>query len=387
MRVAAVAFVLIVGAAVVLAFANTLNSWVLGGLLGGLAAILLCIPISLAIFALLTRRHEARQRATAQATQVEDDVDFVDGVYEDEAYRDGGYGEEDETRIALAREEAFFDAQEAYPPTKRRATVSGYLPLPPAEAELDPYDDFEQERYEPRNYPRQPRHSARALPSTEHPLPPAAPGTGSTRRPATRSLSQHQSAALRKARQEAQQLARQRRASDSLTRRSQSGRTSASQRPRSSHSQRFQDADESYRSLPEYDTPRTRHQPGRSAWHEEEEDLRGTSSTEELREHYPRRPAYPRYPRPSRNTRARTTGPWTDGLEDEDELEDEQSARRPRRDPERLSGSLRNPLVRRAPYLYEDDPLHEEFARQLDNDHPIARRSSRHEQYREDEED
>ena len=38
MRVAAVAFVLIVGAAVVLAFANTLNSWVLGGLLGGLIA-------------------------------------------------------------------------------------------------------------------------------------------------------------------------------------------------------------------------------------------------------------------------------------------------------------------------------------------------------------
>src|SRR6266568_8605200 len=61
MRVAAVALVLIVGAAMVLAFANTLNSWVLGGLLGGLASMLLSIPIALALFILLTRRHEARQ--------------------------------------------------------------------------------------------------------------------------------------------------------------------------------------------------------------------------------------------------------------------------------------------------------------------------------------
>ena len=62
-------------------------------------------------------------------------------------------------------------------------------------------------------------------------------------------------------------------------------------------------------------------------------------------------------------------------------------ARRPRRDPERFSGNLHNPLVRRAPYLYEDDPLNEEFARQLDNDHPITRRSSRNERYRDGEED
>lgn len=60
MRVAAVALVLIVGAAMVLAFANTLNSWVLGGLLGGLASMLLSIPIALALFILLTRRQEAR---------------------------------------------------------------------------------------------------------------------------------------------------------------------------------------------------------------------------------------------------------------------------------------------------------------------------------------
>ena len=64
MRVAAMAFVLVVGAAVVLVFANTLNSWVLGGLLGGLAAILLSIPISLVLFTFLARRHDARHYST-----------------------------------------------------------------------------------------------------------------------------------------------------------------------------------------------------------------------------------------------------------------------------------------------------------------------------------
>ena len=53
MKAAALAFVLLIGAAIVLAFANTLNSWVLGGLIGGLAALLLSIPISLALFTVM----------------------------------------------------------------------------------------------------------------------------------------------------------------------------------------------------------------------------------------------------------------------------------------------------------------------------------------------
>src|SRR6266702_2436450 len=66
MRAAAVALVLILGAAVVLWYANTLNSWVLGGLIGGLAALLLSIPISLTLFSYLSRRHEERLKAEAQ---------------------------------------------------------------------------------------------------------------------------------------------------------------------------------------------------------------------------------------------------------------------------------------------------------------------------------
>ncbi len=383
MRVAAVAFVLIVGAAVVLAFANTLNSWVLGGLLGGLAAILLCIPISLAIFTLLTRRHEARQRA-AQALDLTDEANYADELYEDElmVYEAEGYV------LAVEEENLLPDPRARYLPANPRAPVSGYLPLPPIEQDQGFYEDDDPEppvRRDLRNYPRQPRYPARSLARNDEITSPS-PTTGSTRRPATRSLAQHQSAALHKARQEAQQqqrrITQKRDGSGSLSHRSQGSRSSYSQRPRTSRPFNAREsAADLYRSEDEYDT---RHHAARTGWNEGE-DYSQSLSTEELRERYPqypRRPAYPRYPR---NSRVRPTEPWTGELAGEDELEEEPRSRRTRRDPERLSGNLRNPLVRRAPYLYEDDPLNEEFARQLDNDHPITRRSSLYEHYRDDE--
>src|SRR5437764_14769995 len=66
MRVAPVALVVIVGAAVILWYGNTLNSLVLGGLIGGLAALLLSIPISLMVFSYFSRRHDEQLRAEAQ---------------------------------------------------------------------------------------------------------------------------------------------------------------------------------------------------------------------------------------------------------------------------------------------------------------------------------
>ena len=44
------------------------------------------------------------------------------------------------------------------------------------------------------------------------------------------------------------------------------------------------------------------------------------------------------------------------------------------RNPDMITGSLKNPIVRRAPYLYEDDSLREELAQQIER--PIRRRSS-----------
>src|SRR5437588_5918008 len=66
MKSVATALVLIAGAAVVLWYGNTLNSWVLGGLIGGLAALLLSIPISLTVFSYFSRRHDEHLREEAQ---------------------------------------------------------------------------------------------------------------------------------------------------------------------------------------------------------------------------------------------------------------------------------------------------------------------------------
>lgn len=387
MRVAAVAFVLVVGAAVVLAFANTLNSWVLGGLLGGLAAILLCIPVSLAIFALLARRQETRQHGLAQE---------VEEAHFAEVYADELMTYEAEASALSDEEDLPPTARTRYSPASRRGPVSGYLPLPPAEQDLDFYEEDDEQtlmRRDPRNYPRQPRSPAPS-PSRYDEMPPSLPATGSTRRPATRSLAQHQSAALRKARQEAQRQQQQQRAgqrrsgSDSLARRSPGSRFSSPQRPRTSHSLRSRDqiSQNVYRPEDEYDTQRSRQRSARSAWNEAE-DFSESLSTEQLRERYhqyPRRSAYPRQPRA---TRAHPNDPWTGELSGGDRQEGEPRSRRLRRDPERLSGNLHNPLVRRAPYLYEDDPLNEELARQLDKNQPITRRSSLYESYQDDEED
>src|SRR5947209_4374035 len=68
MKATSVALVLIVGAAVVLWFGNMLNSWVLGGL----AALLLSIPITLSLFSYLSRRHDEQLRAEARAEALEE---------------------------------------------------------------------------------------------------------------------------------------------------------------------------------------------------------------------------------------------------------------------------------------------------------------------------
>jgi len=53
------------------------------------------------------------------------------------------------------------------------------------------------------------------------------------------------------------------------------------------------------------------------------------------------------------------------------------------RNPEATTGSLQNPLVRRPPYMYEDDPLREELAQFVER--PITRRSSLKESWQEQE--
>lgn len=373
MRIAAVALVLIVGAAVVLAFANTLNSWVLGGLLGGLAAILLSIPISLSLFSLLARRHEARQHEM-EASLV-DEANFVNEiddrvvVYESDGYVH--YSEDDFSPDPRSRVHA----------VRPRPPVSGYLALPPVEEELDEYEDDDAQtlmRREPRNYPRLPRHIAHSLPQDDELSSP--PSTRSYRNPSTRSLAEHQSAALRQARQEARRL---RTSSDMRSRRAQETRTPPSLRPRSSGQARTQRPGAgSRRPGDDYPSQRAARGNQHTSWYEDE-DFTEDFSTDQFSTRYPQhlpRRGYRLNPRASRSL-----DPWSSTRQEEDEQEGPR-ARHMQRDPDRLSGSLRNPLVRRAPYLYEDDPLREEFAQQLENDPPITRRSSLYERYEDEDE-
>src|SRR5579884_3955072 len=148
MRAAAVAFVLIVGAAVVLWFGNTLNSWVLGGLIGGLAALLLSIPISLALFTFFSRRHEERIRAEMQEeaalaayqypplpepTQIYEAENYLASTIEEEMYED-----EEEVEGELYEDERDYEFDE-YP--RRRppsASLPPRLPAPRRDRKLTP---------------------------------------------------------------------------------------------------------------------------------------------------------------------------------------------------------------------------------------------------------
>src|SRR5260370_42709357 len=91
MRAAAVALVLIIGAVVLLIFANTLNSWVLGGLIGGLAAFLISIPISLFLFTILARRQDEELRALQEVLEEEMAAAGIEGRDDAEVYEANAY--------------------------------------------------------------------------------------------------------------------------------------------------------------------------------------------------------------------------------------------------------------------------------------------------------
>ncbi len=78
MKAVATALVLIAGAAVVLWYGNMLNSWVVGGLVGGLAALLVSIPLSLVLFSYFARHRD-------ESEQHRDDA-FDEELFEDDVY-------------------------------------------------------------------------------------------------------------------------------------------------------------------------------------------------------------------------------------------------------------------------------------------------------------
>ncbi len=357
MRIAALALVLIVASAVVLIFANTLNSWVLGGLIGGLAALLISIPISLIIFSALARRQDEHLHAQMLAQHEEDmaydeydEYNEYAEVYEAEAY-------------VLPSEDEQFEQMRG----RRQPEVRG---LPAAG------QSYASANQRPLNNPQGYRKPTRDLPAAQERNRGASAQrqgqqTGHQRQPrspyTTRSLrSQQHAAALRAARQEAEQ---EHSGSQHLS-------TGPVRRPAT-----------------------TRHLPPQSI------QFHRSHLHDEMHKTEKTQPTNTRRTNANSDTSNRNKPPRTDDLRPREMQTDQLRGHNPVTGPVRLnpetgkivrnpqlgeysgeskSGSLRNPLVRRAPYMYEDDPIREELAQQIEK--PITRRSSLYQTF-EDEED
>jgi hypothetical protein len=368
MRAAAVAIVLIFGAAVILVFATTLNSLVLGGLIGGLAALLISIPISLFLFTILSRNHDQKLQALQQELE---EMGYADPD-------EDGYAEVYETDFYVLRE----DEEYYNEPVNRRMPDVRALPAA-GQSQASTHMAFNERTG---RYPQDPRRPTQALPQSSEKGTPTqnVPDRRQQKRSAyevNAMRSRFQTAALRAAMQEA--------------------------------AEQFDDAEV----LPTYyKAAYKRVPPGRSSQsqHEQPTSSRQQRPAPELPQQQAGNPHSYRRRRDTTSslqygTRATmssgdsnsvTRTPQTDSLS-MDELEAEQLRDlyqrlqtepfriRPQtgqitrnqqlgeqiRNPEMITGNLKNPMVRRAPYMYEDDPMREEFAQQIDGG-PITRRSS-----------
>jgi len=371
MRAAAVALVLIIGAVVLLIFANTLNSWVLGGLIGGLAALLISIPISLFLFTILARRHDEELRALQEVLEEEMAAAGIEGREYAEVYEANAY--------VLSNEENFYND-----PRGRR--LSGARSLPAAgqsQASVSAYGTYNQR---PGNYPPGSRRPSQALPQAREkgiPTQQLAPDHRLQKHAVhevNAMRSKYQTAALRAAQREAALE------SDDIEvvpthstapyKRISPARSS---QPLSEQSTQFKQVRPTHQLPPEQQAvnPNSPRRVGDAA----------SSQKGGTRRNVPSGGVY--FPgRAPRTDSLRSREPQTDRLRErypETEpvylrSQTGQLIRNPQlveqlRDPDMITGSLNNPLVRRAPYMYEDDPLREELAQQIDG--PIMRRSSR----------
>lgn len=393
MRVAAVALVLILGAAVVLWFGNTLNSWVLGGLIGGLAALLLSIPISLTLFSFLSRRHDERLEAEAEAqgqvvlgrsyayppeafVEVEEDAVYMLPPREEEERYQEYEDYEDRRRPQQMSPARNLPAPSSYPrlpaagqsqasaPTNsayQQRALHNHPPLPkqrlasppargngPTSQRLSPERQVNRSGFLGSQGNAHRQHYTAALRTAQREAAlrqqneqhiSSSPGLPSKKLPAVRpNLSLVEQPARRKEQRPASQQTpdQQRRARRVVDAASVAGEQTA-------YSQRSAVKDESI-------TNTSRHTA------QETESLRAPEpQTEYLFGHHPHTGPVRSQPQTGQTTRNPQLGDQP-------------------RNPETMTGSLRNPLVRRAPYLYDDDPLKQELAQQIDG--PITRRSS-----------
>lgn len=357
MRAVATALVLIAGAAVILWYGSTLNnSWVLGGLIGGFAALLLSIPISLTLFSHLSRRHDERLRMEEQdeeivhlarsynypavparrSNEVEADGYTIDEVDEEDDDEDWQERQEryEARRRALRRLPApavdIQQTQRAGYPGQRQATNGdsrdNRLPAPRQQVQQNSPQQTQQAKTQRRD-------------------------TKVLRSASLNTLSQHRMDALRAARREAIEA---RQASDSDIEVSPTQYSRQQRMTRASQSLKNNDGYETYehderngmRKEPHTDYIDIDKQLSRTA------SLRRTPQTEQV----------------ERRVRTRDLDP------------DRQPSASWNAETENIR--INKPLVRRAPYMYEDDEMRQQLLQQLDP--PAVRRSSRQEVWQED---
>ena len=369
MRAAAAAIVFILGAAVILVLANSLNSWVLGGLIGGLAALLISIPISVMLFTILSRRHDLKLQALHQELG---ELGYVD-------LDENGYEEVYETEAYVVSDEEYY-----HQAVNRKMVDMRALPAA-GQSHASAHREMNERVGRSSQSTRQssqavPRGSGKGTPTQ---------ALYSDRRQARRSVhevnamrSRFQTAALQTAKREAQQLDdvevipthiqnSKKSVLQGRTSRTLGGQTYYSRQARPGSDLSHQQTAQQNGSRRNLDT--TSGLQNRSRRPLSSGELQSTSRTpqtdsldmDELRiDKFRKSSSYPE----TENLRFH---PQTGQMMRNPQLG------QPVLNPGMMTGDLKTPVVRRAPYLYEDDPLRQELAQQIAEE-PLVRRSSRH---------
>ncbi len=366
--VAVVALVLIAGAAVVLWYGNTLNSWVLGGLIGGLAALLLSIPISLTLFSFLSKRHEER----LQVDEQEEMVLARENEYRRVPSRVARRPREVESYVVMDEtpEEIW---QEEVRPLPRRA-----LPAPPQQRQevfqqnqggrnSDRMSGPQQGTYVPAQKTQQARPKGKETTI----LRPTTKKNHAAGHEAT--LSQHRSEALRTARLEA---VKQRQDDDIEVIPTNPPKRSLSVRPNQALAKQNSTSIRTPRPSRQLPSQAPQQRPARRIVDSTPSQSGESRSLpfEHEQDEMPQR-------REPRTDFISPHAPQTEPVRHisrQEQLDRLAQERNYRPSTDEITGNVNRPLVRRAPYMYDDDPLRQELAQQIDT--PTVRRSSRYDE-------
>jgi hypothetical protein len=401
MRATAVALVLIVAAAVVLWFSNTLNSWVLGGLIGGLAALLLSIPISLALFSYLSGRQDERLKAEEQEQKeaaLSQSYNYTGEFIEEEVYEADAY--------VLSSEQAEYEEMRGRRMQLIQEPIasSSYPQLPAAGQSQASASARSLAQQRSIMYPPNPRQAAQsqALPSMRGKGAPVQRASANDRThypgfpgyQANSMRARQQTAALRAAQREAAQqyngvevlptsTSQLKRLSAVRPSQSLAEQPARPPVPRPSRQLPQQQMTDQYPRRRVVDTTLAqRTGMGHRLPSGGESSANRTGSTDALRTRQPDpqtdqlRGSSPQTGQMRRQIQTPQTGQIVRNSQQQTgQMERNPQLPEKRRNPDVITGSLKNPLLRRAPYMYEDDPLRQELAQQINA--PAVRRSSR----------